>query len=53
MKEKTITINPETLHIDKEELEEAISIAISDITGFCHTGFSYTIEVVAQLDDSE
>ncbi len=53
MKEQTITINPETLDIDKQELEEAISDAISDITGFCHKGFSYEIKVIAQLDDSE
>jgi len=50
---KKLTIDPEKLNIDIDELEEAIADAISDITGYCHDGFSYTIEVVADLDTSE
>jgi hypothetical protein len=34
-------------------LEDAISEAISNVTGFCHFGFSYTIEVTTILDEGE
>ena len=30
---------------DKEEIEEFVSDAISNITGFCHKGFAVTPEV--------
>lgn len=39
--------------INKEYLEENISDAISDITGFCHNGFRYKIVVTTELDKSE
>lgn len=32
------------------ELSEAISNLISDKTGFCHTGFTFEINVLTQLD---
>ena len=52
-KKEIITINPEKLNIDTEELDEAISDAISNITGFCHKGFTYEIKATAILDISE
>jgi hypothetical protein len=36
-----------------EEVSEAISNAISNKTGFCHMGFTYTIVVEAVLDKTE
>ncbi len=50
---KGIEIKPDELDVSLDGLEDAISDAISDITGYCHTGFSYTIVVTADLDTSE
>ena len=47
----TLHIEPEKLDMSLEPLEEAISDAISDITGFCHNGFNYEIVVTTELDD--
>ena len=51
--EETIEICPEELDMDLQGIEDEISEKISDITGYCHDGFSYTIVVTAQLDKSE
>jgi len=51
----TVLIKPEELEsgIDLDGLEDEISDKISDATGFCHTGFTWCIQVEATLDKSE
>lgn len=53
--EKTeIIITEEMLNgIDIQNFEEAISDAISNITGFCHKGFTWEVKVTAELDTSD
>ena len=53
----SLSFTSEDLGIERtaveDGLEDAISEAISDKTGFCHMGFSYRICVDAELDKSE
>jgi hypothetical protein len=56
MNEDKITL--ELTHADLKDyqldgLEDAISEAISNVTGFCHFGFSYKIVVTTMLDEEE
>ena len=51
--QRELVIDPETLGECMEEIEEAISDKISDMTGFCHSGFTYAINVTATLDTLE
>ncbi len=53
IKEESINIEPNTLDFDFEDLNEVISEEISNITGFCHLGFDWSIVVNAKLDISE
>lgn len=39
--------------IDVDALEDSLSDAISDKTGYCHTGFSFTVVIKAELDETE
>jgi hypothetical protein len=51
MKKEEISISRDELEEGlRDELEEALSDIISEKTGFCHLGFTYTITVQAVLD---
>ena len=49
----SVILNPENLDYNMDGLEDEISDAISDATGFCHTGFTWSIQIEATLDMSE
>lgn len=48
-----LTITPSDLDVDLDGIEDAISEKISEMTGFCHYSFAWSIDVSADLDMTE
>ena len=50
---RDVEITPSDLDINIDGLDDAVSEAISDITGYCHVGFTYKIVATVTLDVSD